>query len=610
MLSKLTNLYFPVCSLVTTILLLFLFFSKKNFSNKETNVYSKLIVVGFFEALMYSFICLIAHFVDINSNLLLYHVLNKVLYIIYIVWFGLLYNYVINISFLKRQKKVANIFMNILYIIEFIISALIILFPVEIYFDKVTGLSNSSGLASMALYVGIALYIFSIAIVTIINLKSKDNRKYAPMLLLIILMIITMVIRIIDPLFSIYSNVLSFVTLVMYFTIENPDMKMLEEIRNSKNIAKQSNEEKAMFLYNTSQEIKLPVRGIEERCDWLLNECEMNDEVKEEVRNIKHIARNVSNVVNGVLDMSNVTNSSNIEISSVKYNIKNLFKEITSIARINITDQEKQLDFRVNIDENIPECLLGDAIRLKQIITTIINNSIKHTEKGFIEFNVSYVIKHNKCRIVITIEDSGCGIASSKLEKIFDVNKKEIGNYGALKISDSEEKLVNVKILINLMGGTVIANSELGKGTKITLVLDQEIAEQEKSSIMMTIEKLNSTKKILVVDDEENSLKQITKLLNKYDVNVDTVIWGEECLNKIRDNQKYDLILLDEDMPRLNGINTFDKLKKIDNFDIPVVIMISKEHLQYKEKYLINGFSGIIEKPINKKELDKVIENT
>ena len=238
------------------------------------------------------------------------------------------------------------------------------------------------------------------------------------------------------------------------------------------------------------------------------------------------------------------------------------------------------------------------------------NNAIKHTEKGFIEFNVSSVIKHDVCRLIITIEDSGRGIESKKLETLFynSEDDEQLDEDRLNNVGDTRESLSVVKILTNLIGGTVIVNSELDKGSKFTVVLDQKIAEVKKSTTEIAVESLSSNKRILVVDDEEENLKQITKLLSKYEVNVETVEWGQECLEKIRKKQKYDLILLDEDMPRLNGIKTFEKLKLEEEFNIPVVIMITNNHLEYKERYLYNGFSGCVVKPLNKAQIEKLIK--
>ena len=285
-----------------------------------------------------------------------------------------------------------------------------------------------------------------------------------------------------------------------------------------------------------------------------------------------------------------------------------LFQEMVSISKLNMKD--KTLDFRVKLDDAIPEYLMGDSIRLKQIIQTIMNNAIKHTEKGFIEFNVSSVIKHDVCRLIITIEDSGRGIESKKLETLFynSEDDEQLDEDRLNNVGDTRESLSVVKILTNLIGGTVIVNSELDKGSKFTVVLDQKIAEVKKSTTEIAVESLSSNKRILVVDDEEENLKQITKLLSKYEVNVETVEWGQECLEKIRKKQKYDLILLDEDMPRLNGIKTFEKLKLEEEFNIPVVIMITNNHLEYKERYLYNGFSGCVVKPLNKAQIEKLIK--
>ena len=304
--------------------------------------------------------------------------------------------------------------------------------------------------------------------------------------------------------------------------------------------------------------------------------------------------------------MSTIEKNTNIEIINNKYSPDTLLKQIISISKNSLADNNKNVEFRANIDNNIPEYLYGDSIRIKQIIMTIINNAIKHTEKGFIEFNVNAVIKYDICRLIITIEDSGIGIEANKLENLF-YTEYNINDENINKIDDTKENLSIIKVLTSLIGGTVVVNSEISKGSKFTVVLDQKIYVNEKDTTMNAVEKLSINKRVLVVDDDEVSLKNILKVLNKFDLNIETVMWGQECLEKVRRKAKYDLILLDEDMPKLNGIKTFEKLKE-ENISIPVVLMIETKHMDYKSRYIESGFTNCVEKPIKKNDIKDILK--
>ena len=591
------TLLLPMVALLLAILILIVYFGKKKIHNEETRIYSKMLIVNFIYALLAIFIFIYAKTIGNEQIIALLQKIYMISMLLLIVYINLY-----NMSLIKIKNK--KMIYHSITITFCIIAILIFIAPLSVI--NVANIIDGYGLSYNITLASTIIYLLMIVISSvIIFIKNKDKFvKDIPFICLIFMYIIGLIIRKYFPSVMFENFFFTFMLLIMYFTIENPDMKMLQEIKQSKEFAEQANNEKAMFLYNMSQEIKNPVKSIENMCEELLSLQDIN-EITNGIKDIKFTARKLSGTINGVLDIPS-TMASNIEIKNARYNAKILFKEIISITKVNIKD--KNLEFRVDIDDAIPEYLIGDSIRLKQVINTIMNNAIKHTDKGFIEFNVNTVIKHDICRLIMTIEDSGKGIESKKLETLFYNTDDELDENGSLKESGTKENLSVVKILTNLIGGTVIVNSELGKGSKFTVVLDQQIAEERKTQTDIAIEKLSSNKRILVVDDEEESLKQIAKILNKYDVNVDTVLWGQDCLEKIRKKQKYDLILLDEDMPRLNGIKTFEKLKLEEKFNIPVIIMITEQHLQYKDRYTYNGFSGCIVKPVKKNDLSKILK--
>jgi len=164
--------------------------------------------------------------------------------------------------------------------------------------------------------------------------------------------------------------------------------------------------------------------------------------------------------------------------------------------------------------------------------------------------------------------------------------------------------------MLNVIGGTIIVNSEYHKGSKFTIVLDQKIDNTEKSKEEDLIDRYKDliidNKKILLVDDNESSIKMITKLSNNFNVTLDCVSTGKECLDKIRNKEKYDLILIDEEMPKLSGYDTIKKLKEIHNFNTPVILLTQNSNLEFSEVHLNHGFSDLLIKPANKTTLTKI----
>jgi len=591
-------------SLVYSLLVSIVYFSKKRAKIQETKVYDSLVLINIVNLIMELLCCYTVY--NIDKMPFLTEIINKLFLLTIFYWQTLFTVYVYIISFKKNYndklnfKKPIGKFAIVAWII--MVAGLIFL-PLEYYNQN--GLVYSYGKSATFLYGIVVIYFIAWIIFYIKKINKQKNKKYLPVLAFIFVMGIALVIRAVNPGILIISASFAFVTNLMFFTIENPDLKLLREIQESRELAEISNKEKAMFLYDTAQDIKLPIKDISNKCDELINMEDLNV-IKEGLRNIKFSTKKLSSSVDGILDTSNIKHS-NIEVAHNKYNIKNLLQEVSIKAKSDLKD--KNIEFRSDFDVNIPEYLYGDSIRLKQILTIIIENAIKHTDKGFIEFNTSSIIKNDVCRLMINIEDSGKGISSSKLESLFYLSEEDLSDSEKLnKLTTTKENLSVIKLLTTLIGGTVIVNSTLGKGTKFTIVLDQEIHEDEKSSTIEAINTLKTMKRVLLVNNLDIDIKALSKILEKYDVSFDVVKWGQECLEKIRRKEKYDYILLDEEMPKLNGIKTFEKLKLESNFNIPVILLVEEHHAEHKDRYLNNGFIDVIAKPYKKVTVTKVLD--
>ena len=229
MISKYVNLYFPFCSLVVNVVLVFLFFSKRKIKNLDNSIYAKLLVCGLIESnLMFSTNLLVNLFYT-PENFWVFKVLNKVLYSVYIIWLTFLFVYIYKIS-VKEKNELKK---SIIFVLDIILITVIFCSPIELYYKD--NLTNSFGTSSNVLYFGCALYLVGMFIISIFNFrKSSSKKKYIPFFILMFLMTAMMIIRLVDPLLNLSSNVFSLVLLVMYFTIENPDMKLLEEVNKAK----------------------------------------------------------------------------------------------------------------------------------------------------------------------------------------------------------------------------------------------------------------------------------------------------------------------------------------------------------------------------------------
>ena len=271
---------------------------------------------------------------------------------------------------------------------------------------------------------------------------------------------------------------------------------------------------------------------------------------------------------------------------------------------------DKPIEFKTNIDPSIPKVLYGDVSRIKQICVNILTNAIKYTKEGWIEFKISGVIKNNVCRLIISVEDTGIGIKKENIDKLF--NKFErLDLEDNITIEGTGLGLAITKKLVELMNGKIVVQSVFGKGSKFTVSIDQRIVKNPTIKLEDSpepVEKIKThNKKVLIVDDNKINLKVAERLLKSYGIDTESVESGAAALEKIQNGEKYDMILLDDMMPKMSGVETLKKLKEIPGFKIITIALTANALTGMREKYLQDGFDDYLAKPINKDELNRII---
>ena len=272
---------------------------------------------------------------------------------------------------------------------------------------------------------------------------------------------------------------------------------------------------------------------------------------------------------------------------------------------------DKALDFRDHYDESIPAVLYGDYTRIKQVILNILTNAVKYTREGYIDFRVSSIVRGDICRLIISVEDSGIGIKKENIPHLFEKFER-VDLEKNITIEGAGLGLAITKRLVELMNGTIVVQSVYGKGSKFTIAIDQRVIKKEVAPVKQVEKQLPKTidasgKKVLVVDDNKINLKVASRLLQNYKVIVEEVDSGFLCLDKINAGNKYDLILMDDMMPKMKGVETLHKLKEIDGFNTKVIALTANAVSGEKEKYLAEGFDDYLAKPIDRGELNKMV---
>ena len=570
-----------IVSFIYTMLTSIVYFSKNRINNSENAVYEKLLSITPI-GLLLEIGCNVTAIYKMND--LVSSIISRLYLIFILVWLTTFTLYILTITKYKGDKltEYKNSKIRKSIIIGSIFSILLLIFlPIDFVLEK-----NSAYLGGIGIVFLLAITFLLIILDFILFIKYFKNmtfREKVPMLLLLLLIGGLLLVNNIAPEIQIISSSFALITVIMYFTIENPDKKLLEEIHMSKKIADAANEDKSMLIYNMMNEVKSIASDINKSSEVILNSNNLEEN--------RFFAREIISSNNKLYSMANniynidVIDDINVKTVKNKYNIKLLLKEV--ISKNKELFEDKDISFRFNIDSNLPNTLYGDSINLKNVLNTIIGNSYKYTDKGYVELSVNAIFKKDIVRLIIKIEDSGIGIKAEDLDKCLNKNTKDQNSlYGARKT-------------INIMGGNLLISSEYNKGTIVTIILDQKIYTNNKDNYDNYV----NNKKILIIDDNNSSIKLISKILDKHNILYDSSNLGKEALDRIRKGDKYDLILLDEDMPYMNGISVMNKLNKIKGFDTKVILLTKNSNIIYDDIYKDSGFSDYIIKPIDKDDL-------
>jgi signal transduction histidine kinase/diacylglycerol kinase family enzyme/DNA-binding NarL/FixJ family response regulator len=395
------------------------------------------------------------------------------------------------------------------------------------------------------------------------------------------------------------------------------------DLEEQTEIAINASKTKSRFLATMSHEIRTPMNAIIGISEILKARSDLQAEVRSGIDKIHHSGKNLLGIINDILDLSKAE-TGKLEIVPTEFSLPSLINDTVQLNIVRIGS--KPIKFTMSLSDNLPEKLIGDELRIKQILNNILSNAFKYTDKGSVRFDISGEKSEAGFMVVFTVSDTGQGMHEEELQTLFD----EYSRFNKIANRKTEGAGLGMNItgqLISLMGGTIGVKSKFGEGSVFSVSLPLEVLPETRVISENIINRLQSftfgetekvgerrkeireyfpDKSVLVVDDVETNLYVAEGLLKPYGLGIETAMSGFEAIDIISFGKTFDIIFMDHMMPEMDGIETVEKIRKM-GYTLPIVALTANAIVGNEAIFKESGFDDFLSKPIDVRDLNRIL---
>lgn len=505
-----------------------------------------------------------------NYNASLVSLLNKLDYVFLIIWSSSLMLYIFVITYKERKR-----FKRLLKKVSTSVIVLDIIMFVVVFNSKIDLIIKDSihqtaqGEAVILSIIFCLFYILVSLLIVLFNLK-KINIKHLPVFVIIFTAILIAILFSVNPYLIIISIGLTIDNFIMYFTIENPDIKLINELELAKDNLENANLVKSEFLRSMSHEIRTPMNQIIGCASVIEMEDNLSEESKDVLNDLVNSTNSLLDVCNGIINVSQIE-SGNVDILISGYNPKEVIEDIINLNKKRLTNKDVEI---VSNYSELPDVVYGDKDKVKQIVSNLLSNAIKYTDKGKIEVSVSSSVKKDKCDIEIVVKDTGKGISEENIDLIFNKFGKLEKNSDTLGLGLG---LFITKNLVNILGGNISVTSELDKGSEFKVFLHESLVD--------TSTKLDLSSVNIMIIHSSNMIRAFLKnSIMKYEIKVNDFSNGVEAIKELK-RVDYDVVIIDKYISDVKLEELVRTIKDISS-NIKIMVIGNEENIDYVDMFV------------------------